>query len=97
MGCAHDRACDDVPLVVAALYWPRVTKAGAFASILTTAAVWLALFQASGYGADRHYLFLGMMPVVTIFACSTTALVVVSLLTAPPSRATLSRFFTARG
>ncbi len=83
------------PLVVAALYWRRTTKAGAFASILVTAAVWLALFGASGYGADRGYLFAGMMPVVTIFACSTAALVLVSLLTAPPSGATLRKFFPA--
>ena len=32
------------PLVLAALYWKRVTKAGAIASLLTTAAVWGCLF-----------------------------------------------------
>lgn len=81
------------PLVCAALYWKRVTRAGAIASVLTTAAVWLLLFHAAGWGADRAYLFLGMMPVTTIFACSTAALIGVSLATTPPSQEVLRRHF----
>ncbi|MGO8747449.1 MAG: sodium:solute symporter family protein [Thermoguttaceae bacterium] len=85
------------PLVFSSLYWKRVTKAGAMACIATAAVVWVLLFAASGCGANREYLFLGMMPVVTIFAASTLALVVVSLATAPPSEEVLERFFlTAR-
>jgi SSS family solute:Na+ symporter len=81
------------PLVFSSLYWKRVTKAGAMACIATAAVVWVLLFAASGCGANREYLFLGMMPVVTIFAASTLALVVVSLATAPPSEEVLERFF----
>ena len=81
------------PLVLAAVYWRRVTKAGAYASVLTTAAVWMWLFAQSGYGANREFLFLGMMPVATIIAASTLALVVVSLLTPPPAPATIEKFF----
>jgi len=81
------------PLVVAAVYWKRATKAGAIASIVVTAVAWLALFRESGYGADRDFLFLGAMPVMTIFFCSAAALVLVSLATKPPSNATIQKFF----
>ncbi len=81
------------PLVFAAIYWKRVTKLGAYASIITAAAVWLWLFRESGYAANRSYLFMDMMPVATIIACSTVALVAVSLVTPAPSAATVEKFF----
>lgn len=81
------------PLVFASLYWRSVTKAGAMASILTAVVVWLLLFAASDWGANREYLFLGMMPVATIFAASTASLVIVSLMTRPPSEQTLAKYF----
>ncbi|MFQ5461973.1 MAG: sodium:solute symporter [Phycisphaerae bacterium] len=83
------------PLVVGALYWRRATRLGAYASILTVAVCWLWLFRESGYGADREYLFGGMMPVATICAAAAVSLFVVSLLTAPPSRRTVEKFFPA--
>jgi SSS family solute:Na+ symporter len=83
------------PLVCASLYWKGVTKAGAFASVLTAAVVWIALFHDAGWGANRTYLFLGMMPVATIFAASALALVGVSLVTKAPSRDVLDRYFPA--
>ena len=85
------------PLVFAALYWQRVTKAGAIASILTTAAVWLTLFTMADWGTDREFLFLGMMPVVTNFVASAVALVGVSLVTQPPGEEVLVKFFPAPG
>ena len=81
------------PLVFAAVYWRRVTKAGAYACILVTAAAWVWLFAQSGFGANRAFLFLDMMPVATIIAASTVALVIVSLLTQPPSAETVAKFF----
>jgi len=81
------------PLVAASVYWRRATRPGAIASVIAMAVTWLLLFRASGYGAHDEYLFLGMMPVATIFACSLLTLVAVSLLTKPPSEATLRRFF----
>lgn len=81
------------PLVFAAIYWKRVTKAGAYASVLVMAAVWCWLFAMSGYGANREFLFLGMMPVATIVAAATVALVFVSLVTPRPAAATLAKFF----
>ncbi|MCH7992920.1 MAG: sodium:solute symporter family protein [Planctomycetes bacterium] len=81
------------PLVFASIYWRRASKAGAYACVLVAAAVWICLFRESGYGANREYLFLGMMPVATVIGSSTFALVVVSLMTAPPSQATVDKFF----
>ncbi len=81
------------PLVFASLYWKRVTKWGATASVLTAAVVWLLLFRDAEWGANRRYLFLEMMPVATIFAASTAALVLVSLVTRPPSKRTIERYF----
>ena len=80
------------PVVFASLYWRRVTKAGAIASVIVTAVVWLLLFREGGYGAERKFLFLGMMPVATIFVSSLVTLIGVSLLTKPPSEATLNKF-----
>ncbi len=81
------------PLVMAAVFWRRATKAGAYACVLTAAGVWWWLFAKSGYGANRGFLFLDMMPVATIIAASSVALVLVSLVTSAPSDKTLDRFF----
>lgn len=85
------------PLVFAALYWRRVTKAGAYACVLATAITWSWLFAKSGFGANRAFLFMEMMPVATIFGASTLALVVVSLVTKPPSSRTIEKFFGKGG
>ena len=89
------------PLVLAAVYWPRLTAAGAAASVLAMVASWFYLFRQSGFGMIPNYsvdITIGgqqfqTMPVATIFLCSTLALIVVSLLTKPPSKSTLSKFF----
>ena len=46
-----------------------------------------------GERVGEDYLIAGMMPVTVMIAASTAALVVVSLLTRPPSAATVGRFF----
>ncbi len=82
------------PLVFAALYWKRVTKAGAYACVILTAVTWFVLFAKSGYG--KTYLLLTdykLMPATLMFAVSVVSLVVVSLLTRPPSEKTINRFF----
>lgn len=86
------------PLAFAAVYWRRVTKAGAISSVLVTVVVWLVLFTrdmaAKGKsGGEDELLVLGMMPVAIIFGASVLTLVVVSLLTQPPSKATINKFF----
>ena len=81
------------PIVFAAVYWKRATKVGAIVAVLVTAIVWIALFAASGYGKDRHFLVLGAQPVVFIFLSCVISLVSVSFMTKAPSEATLKKFF----
>lgn len=81
------------PLVFASLYWRRLTKAGAYASVISAIGMWLYMFNASGFGANPKYTFLGLMPVATMFAASAAAMVLVSLISKPPSDEHLSRFF----
>jgi SSS family solute:Na+ symporter len=83
------------PVVFAALYWRRVTGAGAIASVLVTAAVWVVLFvrdiNRPGHVAGEEGLILGVMPVAFIVAAGAVTLVLVSLLTRPPQD--VRRFF----
>jgi len=83
------------PLVFGALYWRRMTRAGAYASILAAMAVWFHYFRESGFGGE-YTIGPGVMPVALAVAASTLALILVSLVTRPPSEATLDRFFPAR-
>ena len=97
------------PLVLAAVYWKRLTKWGAYASVLATIATWGYFFmdaigraiKAGNPGPIRTYtlqLNLGgetyeIMPVAAIFLASLIAMVLVSLLTRPPKPETLKKFF----
>jgi len=88
------------PLVLAALYWRRVTKHGAIASVLVMAATWGVLFYRgliapamAGTPSDGDYLVFGMMPVVVIFAATAATLVLVSLITTPPRKEVVDRYF----
>jgi SSS family solute:Na+ symporter len=82
------------PLVVAAVYWRRATKAGAIACVLTTAVTWWLLFMRADFGKahEDEALVWGMMPVAVIFAASALAMTMVSLMTRPPSEATVRKF-----
>ena len=46
-----------------------------------------------GLGRNKDYLFLGMMPAATIVFVAAVALIVVSLLTRPPAKEVVERFF----
>jgi SSS family solute:Na+ symporter len=81
------------PVIVAALYWRRLTCLGVVASVLTTGVLWVYLFQASEFGANKGFEFLGQHPIVSLCGASTLVLVVVSLITPPPSDETLAKFF----
>jgi SSS family solute:Na+ symporter len=81
------------PLLAAALWWRRATRAGAWASLATAAGLWLAYFAGSG-GGDGATAF-GLLPVAVIVAASAAAMVGVSLLTRPPGPEALARFFPA--
>ena len=92
------------PLVLACIYWKRLTKAGGYACVIAAIASWLYLFRASEYAMNSNYavtLTLGgevyeTMPVATMILCSTVAMVAVSLVTKPPSDTTLAKFFPER-
>ncbi len=81
------------PIVVAALFWRRATASGAIAAIFTVAALWIYFFSNSwrvpGYTIGDS----GVMPVAVIFAASCVAMVVASLLSKPPAKEVLARFF----
>lgn len=81
------------PLIAAALYWRGLTKAGAIASILTTAGLWVYLLSDAEWGNNQKYSFLGQHQIVSLVAASTIVLVAVSLVTPKPGDETLQKFF----
>jgi len=83
------------PLVFAALYWRRATMAGAVASIATAAAL-TAWFYVDSGGKTDESLVLGMMPVFWVVIASTAAMLLISLVTPPPSPGTVAKFFGPR-
>ncbi len=81
------------PIIFAAVYWKRLTKAGAYAGVLVAISSWLYLFKEAKYALNPDYTFLGMMPVATMVVSSAVAMILVSLVTRPPSKETLARFY----
>ena len=64
--------------------------------MVATALSWGGLFALS-FGQPGELVVAGVTPAAWIVLASTLALVVVSLLTRPPSEATLARYFRAQG
>ncbi len=81
------------PILFAALYWKRVTVVGAYACIGVTTVLWFYWFQQSGWGSDKGYSVLGMLPVAPLALASTTVLIAGSLLSRPPENRLVNRFF----
>jgi SSS family solute:Na+ symporter len=81
------------PILFAALYWKRVTVVGAYACIGVTTVLWFYWFQQSGWGSDKGYSVLGMLPVAPLTLASMTALIAGSLLSRPPENRLINRFF----
>jgi len=83
-----------LPVIVAALYWRRSTRVGAFASVLTVAVLW-AYYFSQGFGRPDYTVGgTGIMPVAVIVFASAAAMIAGSLLSTPPDDARLQRFFT---
>ncbi|MEM6690942.1 MAG: sodium:solute symporter family protein [Planctomycetota bacterium] len=96
------------PIVFAALYWKRLTAAGAISGVFAAITSWVVLFYqgtkvptAQG-GLSKFVLEIPssvdgepyeLMPVVAMVVSSAITMVVVSLITPPPSEATLKKFF----
>jgi solute:Na+ symporter, SSS family len=92
------------PIVFAAIYWKKANKTGAIASVIVTIVSWLIFFWddvlnkgTRVFGAtDEHtheYLIMGVMPVAFMVLFSAIAMLVGSLLSTPPSDATVEKFF----
>ncbi len=84
------------PLILASLYWKRLTKLGAYAAILAAAGSWIYMFADANYAANANYTVFGVMPVATMIALTTITMVVVSRITPPPSTETIAKFFPAK-
>jgi SSS family solute:Na+ symporter len=85
-----------LPVVVAAVFWERSTKWGAFASTVSVVVLWI-YFVAQGWnGGGTTIGDTGVMPVAVMLLASTAAMVIGSLLTRPPDRETLDKFFPRR-
>ncbi len=85
------------PLIVAALYWRRATRAGAWASLLTAVSLWLYYFLHAAQNPGYTIGGTGLMPVAVIVPAAALALIVVSLATSPPPAAALAPFFPGDG
>lgn len=85
-----------LPLVVAALYWRRASRAGAWVSTLTVVGLWIFFFLRAGQDPAYTVAGTGVMPVAVVLAAGAAVLVAVSLVTRPPEPARLERFFPGR-
>lgn len=81
------------PVVVAAVFWKRSTKWGAFASTISVVVLWIYFVTYGWKSADYTIADSGAMPVAVILLVSTAAMIAGSLLTQPPKRETLGKFF----
>jgi len=85
-----------LPVVVAAIYWRRSTKHGAFASVLSVIVLWIYFFLKSGRSEDYTVGDTGIMPVAVILTVSALTMIVVSMITRAPEEAILRKFFPQR-
>jgi SSS family solute:Na+ symporter len=85
------------PLVFAALYWKRSTKWGAYASIIAGIGsgiyFYVKIGMEQGFGSRMDPEVWGLVPAAPMVIFAAVALVIVSLLTQPPSGATIERYF----
>ena len=82
------------PLVVAALYWRRSTKYGAWSAAVTVVVLWLYYFYRGWQMPEYTVADTGLMPVVVLVACSSLAMIVGSLLGPEPDPQLAERFFS---
>ena len=81
------------PIAIAALFWKRSTKYGAFASVISVVVFWIYFFiqgwQAPGYTVGGT----GIMPVAVILAVSAVVMIIGSLISKPPDPTVIQKFF----
>ena len=81
------------PIVVAALYWRRSTKQGAWSSIATVAVLWTYFLARSWSDPSYSVGGTGVMPVAVILGAAIIAMVAGSLSSSPPAKGNVDRFF----
>ncbi len=111
------------PVLLAALFWKRSTRFGAYLSTLSVLFLVAFLYCCADFGANDEYTITagsvqtlgtqfqnawhgvsnknlapteGVMPVVVIWPIAALLMVIGSLVTRPPSKSTLERFFPSR-
>jgi SSS family solute:Na+ symporter len=84
------------PVLLAALFWKRSTKFGAFLSILSVAVLWIILFIEGWTSPGYTIGGTGIMPVALIIIVGAIAMVVGSLISKPPEEAIISKFFPGK-
>ena len=84
-----------LPILLGALFWRRSTAAGAIASVLTVALLWIYFFSRGWGRPDYSVGDSGVMPVAVIFVASVAALVLGSLVSKPPAREVVEEFIAA--
>jgi SSS family solute:Na+ symporter len=81
------------PLFVAALFWRRGTRAGAWASLGTAIVLWTG-FLVRGWNEPGYTVGgSGLMPVAVMLCAATLAMILVSAITRPPTGERLERYF----
>ncbi len=80
------------PLVIASLYWKRATKTGAYACVIGVFISWVTFFTMSGFGGE-YFLLGGIVPAAAMWFIGAGGMVIGSLLSQPPSKETVSKFF----
>ena len=81
------------PVLLAALFWKRSTKFGAFLSILSVAVLWLILFIQGWTSPGYTIGGTGIMPVALIITVGAIAMVIGSLISKPPDESVIAKFF----
>jgi len=86
------------PLVFGALYWRRMTKWGAYASVISGIGLggyfYVRAGLEHGFSSRIEPHVWGVVPAAPMVMIAALALVVVSLATRPPSDATIAKFFS---
>ena len=80
------------PLIIAALYWKRATKVGAYSCVIAVFISWLTFFAMSGFGGE-YFVFGGIVPAAIMWFIGAGAMIIGSLVSQPPSETTLTKFF----
>ena len=81
------------PIVIAALFWKRSTKYGAFASIISVVVLWIYFFIQGWDTPGYTVADTGIMPVAVILIASAVLMIVVSLISKPPDATIIQKFF----